>query len=468
MERTRHRIRLHLAVAVAAGALVVSCSPGAPSSGAHPTPPVDDTHRFYSDPPAPDSGGRPGQLIRYQVVAPGIYRLMYWTQLVVTSSGIDRVVTVATSAIARAPLDPSRSRPADGWPIVIWGHGTTGMIPECGPSRDPDTAFFHPWLLQPGAWSVAPDYIGLGVDSGLRSPDAALEVPTPWTALARPFDRTSHPYLSPSGSGRAMLDGARATRALQTLLSPQVEPDPGRTAVAIGLSQGGHAAIAAGEEHAAGYAPEVDLRAVIAAAPPAQLDLAELTPTDRGRILPRLMGPMSIQHRDLSPATALAGSGRDRYALTWNSSCNTSWPFVLADALMEPDPVTDDDLAALVSRPGVTEALDDLRLGRRPVRVPVLVGHVVTDLTVPVSVSLRYASVARAAGTAVTLCTYPSLTGSPSLLDHLAGLELLWQGAPGSCTGPDGRSIPPVDLADVLGADAGVVVSSADVDRPVS
>jgi dienelactone hydrolase len=453
-----------------AGGLAVSCIAGAASSCAAPAPgptsdpttptapAVDTAAAFYADPPAPDSGGRPGDLIRYQVVGPGTYRIMYRTQVVLTSSGVDRVVTVPTSATARAPLDPSLPRPATGWPIIVWGHGTVGMIPECGPSRDPGAAFFHPWLTQPGAWSVAPDYIGLGVDSGLRSPDAALQVSEPswWSATTRPFDHTSHPYLSPSGAGRAMLDGVRATRRLQTVLSPQVEADPGRTTVAIGLSQGGHAAIAAGEEHAAGYAPEVDLRAVVAAAPPADLDLAELSPSIRARMLPRLVGPMSIQHRDLSPTALMDRTARDRYALTWDSACSTSLPFVLADTLLPSHPVGDDELAALVRRPGVAEALGDVTLGHRAQRVPVLVSHVRSDPTVPVAGSLRYAARARAAGTAVTLCSYPGLTASPSPLDHLAGLELLWRGAPGSCSGPDGRPVPPVDLRDFVGARASV------------
>lgn len=462
--RSRKRPAALLAGLLVAGCMSCATVPGAPPLSG-PTPPVVDTSgEFYADPPVAGTADRPGQLIRYQAVGPRTFRVMYWSQVVLTSNGTATVATVPTSATAVAPSEPVSDRPAAGWPLIVWGHGTTGMLPECGPSRDPSTAFFHPWLIQPGAWSVAPDYIGLGVDSGLRSPDATVHVdgPSMWPATARPLDRTSHPYLSPSGAGRAVLDAIRATRSLETVLSPQIESDPGRAALVIGLSQGGHAAIAAGEEHAAGYAPEVELRAIVAAAPPVDVDLAELSPTNRARLLPRLLGPMSIQHRDLSPTTLLDPAGRDRYALTWDDTCSTTWPFLLADALLPVDPVTDDELAALVQQPGVAAALGDLRLGDRALRVPVLVAHVESDPTVPVAGSLRYAARARAAGTAVTLCTYSGLTASPTPLDHLAGLALLWAGAPGSCTGPDGRAVPSVNIAEFVAPHTDVVPPTAD------
>jgi pimeloyl-ACP methyl ester carboxylesterase len=71
-----------------------------------------------------------------------------------------------------------------------------------------------------------------------------------------------HPYLVARSEGAAVLDGLRATVALARQLDV---PISGRHAI-VGLSQGGHAALAAAAMHA-GYAPELELRAVAVSGP---------------------------------------------------------------------------------------------------------------------------------------------------------------------------------------------------------
>jgi S-formylglutathione hydrolase FrmB len=88
-----------------------------------------------------------------------------------------------------------------------------------------------------GAVGVAPDHPGLGTP-GL------------------------HPYLVSRVEGASALDALRATRTLGALLKV---PLSGRNAV-VGLSQGGHATLAAAAMHAA-YAPELEIRAFGATAP---------------------------------------------------------------------------------------------------------------------------------------------------------------------------------------------------------
>jgi alpha-beta hydrolase superfamily lysophospholipase len=138
---------------------------------------------------------------------------------------------------------PGTSAPAAGFPVIAWAHGTTGFAQPCAPSLFTDAGgATRPYLLpgldqylRAGFVVAAADYQGQGVADGV------------------------HPYLLGSSEGRAVLDATRATRQLPGL----------RTANAVviyGHSQGGHAALFAGEM-AAGYAPDLHVVGVVAAAP---------------------------------------------------------------------------------------------------------------------------------------------------------------------------------------------------------
>src|SRR3954454_3130967 len=129
--------------------------------------------------------------------------------------------------------------------------------------------------------SVAPDYIGMGVDAGLRRPQKDLTYKDALGFAVKPFDASSHSYMSLQGEGRATLDAVRAGRSLELILAGLTAPDRTRsigtnnTFLVTGPSRGGHAALSTGEVHAAGYAPELDLRAVIAGNAPGRFrDLA--------------------------------------------------------------------------------------------------------------------------------------------------------------------------------------------------
>jgi pimeloyl-ACP methyl ester carboxylesterase len=72
-----------------------------------------------------------------------------------------------------------------------------------------------------------------------------------------------HPYLVSEVEGRAALDAVRAAQNLARWRGVTVSD---RAAV-VGLSQGGHATLAAAAEHATGWASEVDVRAFGVTAP---------------------------------------------------------------------------------------------------------------------------------------------------------------------------------------------------------
>ena len=131
---------------------------------------------------------------------------------------------------------------APGAEVVAWTHGTTGVADRCAPSVDPrfmSAAAIA--LAQAGHVVAVTDYEGLGTDG-------------------------VHPYLVGESEGRSAIDIVRAVGAMDLDTGFATT---GRYAVA-GLSQGGHAALWAGQV-APHYAPELDLVGVVAAAPAADL-----------------------------------------------------------------------------------------------------------------------------------------------------------------------------------------------------
>ncbi|MEG2803670.1 MAG: alpha/beta fold hydrolase [Stenotrophomonas sp.] len=194
--------------------------------------------------------GAPGSLIRSEALpdAPDgatAYRLLYRSQAPDGSP-------IAVSAVALVPIAPA---PAGGRPIVAWAHPTSGVEPQCAPSRA--RSRFREIqglaaLLAQGNIVVATDYPGLGT--------------------AAP-----HPYLVGISEGRAVLDSVRAAALLPNAHA-------GHRYALWGHSQGGHAALFAAQL-ATGYLPGYTLAGVAVAAPATQLDtlLRDDANSDGGR-----------------------------------------------------------------------------------------------------------------------------------------------------------------------------------------
>ena len=184
--------------------------------------------------PDPLPPGRPGELVRAERLlgAPTgarAWRILYHSRDV---HGTD----VAVSGVVLAPDGPGRDRP-----VVSWGHPTTGTAPRCAPSVgiDPfDTIEGARALVRAGFVVVATDYPGMGA-AGPQS------------------------YLIGATEGRSVLDAARAARRVDGT-------GAGTRLLLWGHSQGGHAVLFAARE-AAGYAPDLQLRALAAAAPAVEL-----------------------------------------------------------------------------------------------------------------------------------------------------------------------------------------------------
>jgi pimeloyl-ACP methyl ester carboxylesterase len=153
-----------------------------------------------------------------------------------STSGDDGAPTVVSGSV----FVPLGSPPPGGWPVVAFGHGTTGIDEECAPSNSDSLMGMSgvvAGLTGKGFAAVMPDYEGLGAPG-------------------------AHPYTDARTAGLNMIDAVRALRSTFKNVSTRW--------AALGHSQGGAAAWAA-DERAREYAPELDLVGAVALAPAADV-----------------------------------------------------------------------------------------------------------------------------------------------------------------------------------------------------
>ena len=191
---------------------------------------------FYQVAPGP-LRGRPGDLIRTEPI-PGAPSGATAVRILYLSTGVDGSL-IPVSAVVIFPTAASASGPRK---VVAWGHATSGIATACAPSLYEGRVFATvpglKDLLARGYVVTATDYPGLGA-------------PGP------------HPYLVGLTGGRSVIDSVRAVRRLPAA-------NAGSRFVAWGHSQGGQAALFAGEI-ARSYAPELNLVGVVAVSPATDL-----------------------------------------------------------------------------------------------------------------------------------------------------------------------------------------------------
>lgn len=206
---------------------------------------------FYR-PPADLAERAPGELLRAEPFDRGLPNgVTAWRVLYRSTDADGRPV-----AVSGLVLEPSQP-PVDGpRPLVTIAHGSTGVAEACAPSLSA-----RPLASLPG------------VDEALEAGFAVAASDLPGLGTPGP-----HPYLIGATSAHAVLDAARAASQL-------VETDPERLAV-WGFSQGGHAALFAGEL-APTYAPEFPLRGVVTFAP--ATDLARIMRDGQGTVFGTLL-----------------------------------------------------------------------------------------------------------------------------------------------------------------------------------
>lgn len=187
-----------------------------------------------------DSG--PGSLVRADEL------LTIDRRLSGISSIAARVVYSSTSGVDGSPTEvsgtifaPEGQAPEGGWPIIAYGHGTTGVLPDCGPSTDPELLGSSPIvtaLVRSGYVVAVSDYQGLGMEGSY------------------------HPYLDARTSGNNLVDSVRAAQKLV--------PGTSNRWASFGGSQGGQAAWAA-NEIAATYGQGLDMLGSVSLVPAADM-----------------------------------------------------------------------------------------------------------------------------------------------------------------------------------------------------
>lgn len=176
-----------------------------------------------------------GSLISAQPVAGApegmrAWRVQYWT------SGKGKPIRVTGMVVA-----PNTRSVAGLRPVIVWTHGLIGIAQRCAPSIGMANFTAIPALndaIRRGYTVVAPDYPGLGSDM-------------------------VHPVLVGRSEGSSVLDAVRAARAVRGA-------DAGSRFALWGESQGGHAALWAGQM-ASSYAPDLKLVGLAAIVPPTDL-----------------------------------------------------------------------------------------------------------------------------------------------------------------------------------------------------
>ncbi|RDI52134.1 alpha/beta hydrolase family protein [Nocardia mexicana] len=297
-------------------------------------------------------------------------RAVYWTQ---TSQ--DR-----PALSSGALFVPHGSPPAGGWPVVAWEHGTVGRADACAPSRTDFTMYrdYIGTLLARGYAVAATDYPGLGT----------------------PGD---HPYLDGRAAAYSAVDMVRAARTIDASLSPRW--------VAVGHSQGGHAALFTASV-ATAYAPELDYRGAAALAPASGIV---------DRMLP--LGGPGVPEPDARMKTALGYLLGGLHTARPNFDPTDYLTPVGRRVVADGDRLCSDDMTARLEHVQVADMLGkplsdgEFEQVARPVLDvpttgydhPLMIFQGTDDIDVPASGVSKQAAVLRADGVRLDLRRYPGV-----------------------------------------------------------
>lgn len=158
------------------------------------------------------------------------WRVRYWTS--------DQGRPIQVTGMVVAPVSRSPGKPRS---VIAWTHGLIGIAQRCAPSQGAANFTAIPALreaIRRGYTIVAPDYPGLG-------------------------SNMVHPVLVGRSEAISVLDAVRSARKIP-------EADAGSRFALWGESQGGHAALWAGQL-ATSYSPDLQLVGTAAIVPPTDL-----------------------------------------------------------------------------------------------------------------------------------------------------------------------------------------------------
>lgn len=255
------------------------------------TTPVTASPAPPEPPPPPIVGGdAPGSLLAAEPlddIADDITELGATATRVIyrSTSGTDGRATEVSGTV----VVPGGPAPAGGWPIVSFGHGTTGVLNNCGPSEYVNLLGSAPIvaaLVLNGYAVTMTDYQGLGLNDEY------------------------HPYLDSKTFGYNMIDAVRAARNFRPSLSTRW--------AAYGVSLGGMAAWAASDRNgeyggglelvgAAAIVPVSDMTGLADAAASGTLTRAQYP------LLMYALHGLAITHPEMNLDDYRSGLARERW-----------------------------------------------------------------------------------------------------------------------------------------------------------
>ncbi|ALG11886.1 lipase family protein [Kibdelosporangium phytohabitans] len=328
---------LTMAVTVAAAPSAEAVDPG----------PADDS--FYV-PPAPLPPGAPGDVIRWRPAKIGppktpinetvtAYQVMYRS-----TDALGQPNAVTGTVVVPKRVDPAAA------PIVGLAAGTHGPAFRCTPSKMIDAGAFYEQpavndMLTAGYAVAITDYEGY-----------------------KPDPRTT--YVVGQSMGHAVIDAVRAAQRL-----PETKLSKSAKVVFRGYSQGGGAALWAGEQQPA-YAPDLDLVGVVGGGVPADLTQVALQLDGKrgfGLLMYSLSG-LDTAYPDLKLDTYLNDAGRALLAEMRGDACTMELLLRYKDKKL-----IDYTTSSPVLTPPWLARVAENKLGGTPVAVPVLQYHATND-----------------------------------------------------------------------------------------
>lgn len=356
-------------------------------------------HSIY-DPPDPLPAGKHGDLIWATEISTDVPGAKAW-KVLYRSTDIHGKECPVTGMVV-APVDLA---PTGGRPIVSYAHGTTGINRGCAPSMVDNPAKDATFYFFPNS----PDRIDAGIP-GLTAMIAAgyVVAATDYQGQGVPG---FHQYLIGPTAARNTLDAILAVRQLP-------EAGAGKQAVITGWSQGGQAAVWAGQM-AEYLTDSVTLLGVVAMAPVNALEQSKIEAQvlASGKVLPSMTTSETIMAQyamaetfpELQLADVLTPLGIDFIKESGKRQSSKQMGQALAylqgwkGPATRPDPQNQDKWM---------KRIEEMALGNIPSKVPVAVYQGDDDPTIFPAATEAYVKQAQASGIKIIYKHYPGV-------DHL-------------------------------------------------
>lgn len=309
-----------------------------------------------------------------------VYRVLYLSQTALNTPQI----------VSGLMLVPDGAKPVAGFPVIAYGHGTTGMADSTAPSRTSlGLSDILGWMAK-GYIVSATDYPGLGMPG-------------------------SHPYLVGEVAAYSMLDAARAALRFCDVSRGIRTPSASNRIILAGHSQGGHAALFA-QQVWPRYAADLEILGTVIYAPVSELRRLVTTMSNERAAL---VGPATLTMYAYSQyyggPESLTAWLKEPYATQLPERAESRDIFSLSlwlgfnpERVFEPTLLTDIRAENWADTQPWTGYLDTNTPGNFASDIPVLVIQGQKDLIIPPETSKQLKVRLCSKGTQAQLISYPN------------------------------------------------------------